>query len=33
MGSRGLSDITGLLLGSTAHRVLHQAHVPVLIVK
>jgi nucleotide-binding universal stress UspA family protein len=33
MGSRGLSDIAGLLLGSVAHRVLHQAHVPVLIVK
>lgn len=33
MGSRGRSDLAGLFLGSVAHRVLHQASCPVLIVR
>lgn len=33
MGSRGLSDWQGALLGSISHRVLHHARVPVLIVR
>ncbi|MGE4296708.1 MAG: universal stress protein [Desulfovibrionaceae bacterium] len=33
MGSRGLSDAEGLIVGSVAHRVLEMAHCPVLIVR
>lgn len=33
MGSRGVSDFAGLLLGSVAHQVLHKAHCPVFIAK
>jgi nucleotide-binding universal stress UspA family protein len=33
MGSRGRSDLTGFILGSTAHKVLHLTDRPVLIVR
>jgi nucleotide-binding universal stress UspA family protein len=33
MGSRGRGDLVGLLLGSTAHKVIHLADRPVLIVR
>ena len=33
MGSRGRTDIVGLVLGSTAHKVIHLADVPVLVVR
>ena len=33
MGCRGLTKIQGLILGSVAHRVLHSATCPVLVVK
>lgn len=33
MGSRGLSDLEGMVLGSTAHRVLHAALCPVLLTR
>jgi len=33
MGSRGLSDLKGLIIGSTAHKVLHLSDHPVLIVR
>jgi nucleotide-binding universal stress UspA family protein len=33
MGSRGHSDLAGLLLGSTAHKVIHLADRPVLVVR
>jgi nucleotide-binding universal stress UspA family protein len=33
MGSRGHSDLAGLVLGSTAHKVIHLADRPVLVVR
>jgi nucleotide-binding universal stress UspA family protein len=33
MGTRGLSDFSGLLLGSVAHKVIHHADCPVLVVR
>jgi nucleotide-binding universal stress UspA family protein len=33
MGTRGLSDFAGLVLGSVTHKVLHLAHCPVLVVR
>lgn len=33
MGSRGLSDVQGLLLGSVTHKVMHRAQIPVLAVQ
>jgi nucleotide-binding universal stress UspA family protein len=33
MGSRGLSDFAGLVMGSVAHKVLHLARCPVLVVR
>ena len=33
MGSRGRGDIAGLLLGSTAHKVIHLSDRPVLVVR
>ncbi len=33
MGSRGLSDIAGLLIGSVTHKVLQLTHIPVLVVR
>ena len=33
MGSRGLSDVQGILLGSVTHRVMHLAQLPVLVVR
>jgi nucleotide-binding universal stress UspA family protein len=33
MGTRGLGNFTGLLLGSVATRVVHEVSVPVLLVK
>ncbi len=33
MGSRGLSDFSGMVMGSVSHRVLRHATVPVLIVR
>lgn len=33
IGSRGLTNFQGLVLGSVSHQVLHQSHCPVTIVK
>lgn len=33
LGSRGLTDLSGLVLGSVTHKVLHLAHTPVLVVR
>ena len=33
MGSRGRGDLTGLLLGSTAHKVIHLSDRPILVVR
>ena len=33
MGSRGLSDIAGIFVGSVTHKVLQLAHIPVLVVR
>jgi nucleotide-binding universal stress UspA family protein len=33
VGSRGLSELEGLLVGSTAHQVIHHASCPVLVVR
>jgi nucleotide-binding universal stress UspA family protein len=33
MGSRGRGDLAGLVLGSTAHKVIHLADLPVLVVR
>jgi len=33
MGSRGLSDFRGLVIGSITHRVLRLSHIPVLVVR
>lgn len=33
MGSRGLNDLEGLLVGSTTHKVLHLGKLPVLVVR
>ena len=33
MGSRGLSDLAGLVMGSVAHKVLHLSRCPVLVVR
>jgi nucleotide-binding universal stress UspA family protein len=33
MGSRGRSDLAGLVMGSVSHKVLHLAHCPVVVVR
>jgi len=32
-GSRGLTDLEGIFVGSTAHKLLHLSHLPVLVVR
>jgi len=33
IGSRGLSDLIGMVVGSTTHKVLHLGTLPVLVVR
>lgn len=33
MGTRGLSNLSGIIMGSVSHQVLHQSEVPVIFVK
>jgi nucleotide-binding universal stress UspA family protein len=33
MGSRGRTDVAGMVLGSTAHKVIHLTDLPVLVVR
>lgn len=33
LASRGLSDIAGIVIGSTAHKLLHLSHLPILVVR
>jgi nucleotide-binding universal stress UspA family protein len=33
IGSRGLTDLEGVLVGSTTHKLLHLTHLPVLVVR
>jgi nucleotide-binding universal stress UspA family protein len=33
VGSRGLSDMAGMVLGSVAHKVIHLSHVPVIVAR
>lgn len=33
MGTRGLSDLGGIVIGSTAHKVLHLGKIPVLVIR
>jgi nucleotide-binding universal stress UspA family protein len=33
LASRGLTDLAGLVIGSTTHKVLHLGHIPVLVVR
>jgi len=33
MGTRGLSDLGGIVIGSTTHKVLHLGKIPVLVVR
>ncbi|MGA3216762.1 MAG: universal stress protein [Acidimicrobiales bacterium] len=32
-GSRGLTDLEGMLVGSTTHKLLHLSHLPVLVIR
>jgi nucleotide-binding universal stress UspA family protein len=33
MGSRGLGELSGMLLGSVTNKLVHLAHLPVLVVR